>query len=212
MRTIRARLAGLTLLAALAAVVLAACGSSSSTSSSAAASAGSSGSGTSTTGRAGANPAARAKLQACLKQHGVTLPSRPAGARRPSGSGGYGGGGYGGPFGGGGGAGGAGGRFNNPKLRAALKACGANFGSGQSRFRPNQAAVAKFAACVKQHGYTLPKANFSGGAIYPASVERNKKFQAAAKACQADLRPSGGAGAPPGGAPPSPGSGTATTS
>ena len=43
------------------------------------------------------------------------------------------------------------------------------------------------------HGYKLPKPNTSGkGAIFPKSIESNKKFEAAAKACQSDLRPSGG--------------------
>jgi hypothetical protein len=144
------------------------------------------------------------------------LPTRPAGARTgttggggaPPG-GGYGGGGTGrrrGFFGGG--AGGAGSRFNSPKFRAAFQACGgtAGFrgrpGAGGGGFRPTQAAVTKFAACAKQHGYTLPKANLTGkGPIYPTTIEKNAKFQAAAKACQSLLRPAGGGGAPGGGAP-----------
>jgi hypothetical protein len=64
-------------------------------------------------------------------------------------------------------------------------------------------------ACVKQHGYNLPAPNFSGkGPVFPASISKNAKFQAAAKSCQADLRP---AGAPGPGGPPA-GSGTGTTS
>jgi hypothetical protein len=193
------------------ALVLAACGSSSNTSSSSA------GAGSSSSAAAGgANSAARTKFAACLKSHGVTLPTRPAGARRrPQNGGGHGGGGYGGGFGGGGGffggegggnggqgaPGGAANRFNNPKFQAALKACGgARF--TQRRFTPDKAAVTKFVACVKQHGYNLPAANFSGkGAIFPAAISRNKKFQAAARACASDLRPRGGGAPGQGGAP-----------
>ena len=46
---------------------------------------------------------------------------------------------------------------------------------------------------MAKHGYKLPKPNTSGnGPIFPKSIESNKKFEAAAKACQSDLRPSGG--------------------
>ena len=192
LRTFRlAMLAGTVVVTA---IVLAACGSSSNTSS------------TSSSSRAAASAAAggsasatRTKFVACLKAHGVTLPARPAGARRRPGGGeggGFGGGG-GFFFGGGGGAGGpgsAGGaasRFNNPKMRAALQACGAGR-FPQRRFTPNKAAVTKFVACVNAHGYKLPAPNFSGkGPIFPATIERNKKFQTAARACASDLRPAG---------------------
>jgi hypothetical protein len=191
-RTLRlAALAGTVLVTAL---MLAACGSSSNTSSSSSSSAAASASGASGTA------ATRSKFAACLKAHGVTLPSRPAGARRRPNGGGEGGGppSGGGFFGGGGGGGGNGGqgagRFNNPKMRAALQACGGGR-FPQRRFTPNKAAVTQFVACVKQHGYNLPAANFSGkGPIFPASIERNKKFQTAARACASDLRGPGGSG------------------
>ncbi|MGZ4312205.1 MAG: hypothetical protein ACXVR1_08895 [Solirubrobacteraceae bacterium] len=196
MRTFR--LAGMAVTVVVTAAVVAACGSSSntgsastSTSSSAAAAAG------------GTSSAARSKFAACLKAHGVTLPARPAGARRrPAGGYGYGGGGPGFFFGGGGGTGSGAGRFDNPKFRAALQACG-GARLPQRRFTPNKAAITKFAACVKQHGYKLPAPNFSGkGPIFPATIARDKTFQAAAKACASDLRPQGAAGgasgAPPG--------------
>jgi hypothetical protein len=84
-------------------------------------------------------------------------------------------------------------------MQAAFKACGANFAGGRrpggpgGGFRPSAAALSKFSACVKQHGYTLPKANTSGnGPIYPKKIEANKKFQSASRACASDLRPSGG--------------------
>jgi hypothetical protein len=176
--------------------VIAACGSaggSSSTSSSSA---------TSTTASAAApgapNSARRAALVACLKQHGVTLPARPAGAPGAGGGTGTGTGTTGtgttprrGFFGGGG-------RFaNDPKLRAALQACGARFGFGGGRFggRISHATITKYVTCVRQHGYNLPNPNFSGkGPIFPANIRTNAKFQAASRACQSILippRPSG---------------------
>jgi hypothetical protein len=186
--------------------LIAACGSASSSSSS---------STTTTTASAaagggaggGANPARRAALTACLKQHGVTLPARPPGA--PGGAPGTGTGtgttGTGttpgrGFFGGG--------RFaNNPKLRAAFQACGAQFGFGAGgrgfRGRLSRTNITKYVTCVRQHGYNLPNPNFSGkGPIFPANIRNNAKFQAASKACQNLLvppRPSGS------------GSGTSTT-
>ena len=195
------RRSALAIAGALTAILLAACGSSSSTSSSASASS----SAAAATG-AGLN---RTKLATCLKQHGVTLPARPAGARRRApGAGGYGGYGGGAPgvFGGGGtGAGGAraGGPFaNNPKFRAAFQACGGGTFRGR-RAAVSHAAVTKFAACVSQHGYKLPAPNFSGkGPVFPAKIATNKKFQAASRACASLLRP----------AAPAAGSGSGTTS
>jgi hypothetical protein len=196
-------------LGALAATVaIVACGSSSTTSTGSAAASASSTSG-SASGRANfPDRAERAKLRTCLEQHGVTLPSRPAGGGPPtSGSGttpGAGGGppaGGGGFFGGGGGGAGA-----NPKFRAALKACGVNFRVGAGRFNPaaRRAAINKFVSCVGQHGYKLPKPNFSGkGPVFPRNIESNAKFQAASKACASVLRPQGGASPGGGEAPPS---------
>jgi hypothetical protein len=191
LRTLRLVILATTIVAT--ALVLAACGSSSNTSS-----ASSSGSSSASAGAGGA-AANRSKLVACLKAHGVTLPARPAGSRpRPNGGEGGGSGGGGGFFfggGGGGGGGGAGrpgaGRFNTPKFRAAIQACGGNR-FPQRRFTPNKAEVTKFVACVKKHGFNLPTPNFSGkGAIFPAAVARNKKFQTAARTCASDLRPPG---------------------
>ena len=136
-----------TAVALFAALAVAACGSSATT-----------GSKTSSSSAASASTG-RTKLVACLKEHGVTLPSRPAGGKQPTGgappAGGYGspgpgpGGGYGGGFfGGGGGAAGAGGPgagagasgppgapkgAPSSKFRAAFKACGADFGGGRFR-------------------------------------------------------------------------------
>jgi hypothetical protein len=192
---------------------LAACGSassSSSTTSSTTASASASGSGSSSgAAGGGANSARRAQLVSCLKAHGVTLPSRPPGGGAPPAGGGSGSGtgttgtGTGttprrGFFFGGGGA-----RNISPKMQAAFKACGAQFGfrGGAGRGfggRISHTAITNFVTCVKQHGYNLPAPNFSGkGPIFPRNIETNAKFQAAAKSCQHLLippRPSGGSG------------------
>ena len=192
------------LVTVIASGALAACGSSSNTTSSTTASASASGSTSGAAAGGGANSARRAQLVSCLKAHGVTLPSRPAGAPPGGGSGGSSGTGTGtgttttrrrGFFFGGG----AGGANISPKMRAAFQACGANFGAGGGAFRGriSHTAINNFVACVKQHGYPqMPSPNFSGkGPIFPRTVETNAKFQAASKSCQHLLippRPSGG--------------------
>jgi hypothetical protein len=208
---------GAFVLGALAATMaIVACGSSSTTSSSGSAAASASSTTGSGSGRGGfaRNPAQRAKLEACLKQHGVTLPARPPGAGGPPGAGSGSGSGSGSSSGSsttpgsGGGFGGrrrgffGGGAGANPKLRAALRACGVNFRGGAG-FNPaaRKAEVNKFVTCVAQHGYNLPKPNLSGqGPVFPRNIESNSKFQAASKACASDLRPPGapqGGGGPP---------------
>ncbi len=186
---------------------LAACGSSSSSSSSGA-SATATSSAVASAGSAGF-AAARAKLVTCLKQHGVTLPARPGGFRgrhyRPnsaaaSGSPPAGGFPRGGFFGG---------RFSaNPKLRAAFKACAADLPRRGPAFAgaARQAAITKFVICVRQHGYNLPKPNFSGkGSVFPAKIQSDPKFRSASRTCARLLIPRGarpGGPATPG-APPS---------
>jgi hypothetical protein len=180
--------------AALIVLGLTACGSSATTSTSRQAT-----SGTTSASPARFSSAARQKLVTCLKAHGVTLPARRAGASgRAPGAGGYGGG----P-----------GFFSGPagrrpvvsaKLRAAFAACGRSF-PARRRFALNHAAVQRFSACVKQHGFTLPAPNFSGaGPVFPRNVETKPAFQAAARSCSGLLR---GAAAP-GGAPPTPATGS----
>lgn len=198
-------LAALIIIAALA---LAACGSSAATgshsstaaASAAAASAAASGGGTFN----------RAKFRACLKSHGVTLPARAPGAG-PSGpppgaqSGSQSSSKQRRGFFGGGGA------FANPKLRAAIQACGgARFrGAGARRFALSHTAVLKFVACVNKHGYKLPIPNFSGkGSIFPAGIRRNAKFEKAARSCASLLRPPG---PPPGAITPPTGSSSPTS-
>jgi hypothetical protein len=117
----------------------------------------------------------------------VTLPNRPPGARPPGARrGGAGGLGF---FGGGGGGGGAGGpgrqglAARNPKLAAAIQACGGF--RGQRRFQLSRAAINKYVACVRQHGYNLPNPNLSGrGPVFQPSIRTNPKFQTASRACQ----------------------------
>jgi hypothetical protein len=187
--------------------LLAACGSASSSSTSA--NAGGAGTTTTTASAAGggaANSSQRAKLAACLKQHGVTLPARPAGA--PGGGAPPGGTGMGTTGTGtgttgtgtpppGGFFGGGGGFAANPKLRAAFQACGGFRGGagGAFRGRLSRTNITKYVTCVRQHGYNLPNPNFSGkGPIFPANIRINAKFQAASRACQSLLvpaRPSG---------------------
>lgn len=205
--------------AVVATLSIAACGGSGTTTTSSTSSGAAGTPSASTSGRGSTrDPAQRAKLVACLKQHGVTLPSGPPGtpgsgtqSGSSSGSGTTGqsgpppGGGYGGRtrgfFGGAG-------RFGaNPKVRAALRACGASFRPGSGRFNSaaRKAQVNKFVACVRQHGYDLPKPNFSGhGSVFPSKIQSDPKFQAASKSCAGLLRPPAGQrGAPGGGPPPS---------
>jgi hypothetical protein len=164
-------------------LTVAACGSSS-TSSSKSASAAPVAS-TSTT----PNSASRSAFRTCLEQHGITLPNRrPQGAGGPPPGGGF--------FGGGGG--GASGRFNDPKFRAAIQACGGfrgGFRGGPRRFRLSHNAITNFVTCVRKNGYAaMPNPNFSGGAIFPTSIRNNRQFQAAARKCESLLRPARPAG------------------
>jgi hypothetical protein len=108
-------------------------------------------------------------------------------------------------FGGGGFAGGgfAGG---NSKYAKAIATCRKKLGlkapaygaggAGAGRPQLSSTVLAKFSACMKQHGVNLGTANTSGkGSIFSPSVEKNPKFKTAAAACQSLLRPSGsGAG------------------
>ena len=173
------RAAGTLLTCGLACLVVAACGSSSTSSSSSG----------SSSAAAAAGTAGRAKLVACLKQHGVTLPARPAGGfkRRPGAA-------SGGGFGAGGG--GFSGRFrSNPKLAAAFKACGGPTSFGGRRFSAaaRKTQINKFVTCVAQHGYKLPKPNLTGtGPVFPTKIETNAKFRTAARSCQSLLAPRGG--------------------
>ncbi len=165
------RMAGLALVTLAAGVILAACGSSSSTSK------------TSSTA-AGGGGARSTAMVACLRKHGVTLPT---GGRASSGGPPQGAPGAGGP-------GGPGGKF-----QAAFKACGASLPAGAAGAGFSRQGIMKYVTCVRQHGYALPSPNFSGrGSVFPASVRSNTRFKAANRTCQSLLRPSGSPSAPPG--------------
>lgn len=161
------------------AVALTSCGSS-----------GASGSGATTTTTS--TKASNAAFDACLKSHGVTLPSFGSG----TGGGAPGGGSFGGGTGGGG-FGGGGGFASNPKFSAALAACaslrpkggGYGFGGGA-----NSAALKAYTNCLKIYGETLPTRGFGGATgststttTTPASAAKLKN---ALNKCQA-LQPKG---------------------
>jgi hypothetical protein len=168
--------------------LIAACGSSSSnssnqtTSSTSAASAGSG---------SGSN---RTALTACLRKHGITLPAgagAPGGGPPPSAPPS---GGSGAPAGGSPPSGFPGGA-NGAKLQAAFKACGANFPARRNGAALPRKTIQKYVTCVRQHGYQLPNPNFSGnGPVFPANIRSNTKFQAASRACQNLLSPTGAPG------------------
>jgi hypothetical protein len=198
--------------ATTAALTLTACGSSSSgadgasTTASAATTAGAaSAPGTSTTRDGAPTSAERARLSACLQQHGVTLPQRPRGAAGRSGPTT--------PNGPGGGFRGAlrtsSGGFRNlsaaerarlQAMRAAFQACGgARFGRFRGGFgggagpgnAPSRAALRRFVACMRANGVELPAPNTSGrGPIFDSSkIDRSAPaFQRASRACLSVLR------------------------
>jgi hypothetical protein len=212
----------------LACLGLAACGGSSSSSSGTTATT----SASTGTGAKGANAGRFAAVRECLQKNGITLPKRTPGQKRPNG-------GAGGFLGGGGAAGGAG-SAGGPQLpkgvtraqyEAALKKCGAGKFSGRSgggaRFKSPafQAALAKFATCMRENGVNVPAPNTSGnGPVFDTKGidTTSAKFKAAEAKCQSDLSGAfrrgqgaggsatggGGAGgdeAAPGAAPPSSG-------
>jgi len=199
--------------AILAAAVLAACGGSSPTTTTSTSSSAAAGAAPSTSAPApaagGQFTAARAKLAACLKKYGVTLPSFAGGAGRFRGATGgagafrrrLGASGARGFPGTGRFPGGAGGFASNPAYAKAFAACGgfAGFGGG-GRFgasgasgAPNpatnaryRAEIVSYAACMKTNGVTLPKPNFSGnGFVFGTTVnQRTSAFVAANAKCR----------------------------
>jgi hypothetical protein len=208
----------------LACLGLAACGSSSGSSSSTSASAASTTTGsTGSTGARGANGGRFAALRECLQKNGITLPQRVPGQQRrgPGAAGGF--------LGGGGGAGrpnGAGGPplpkgVTRAQYEAAVKKCGggkfAGRGGGGARIKNPafQAALAKFATCMRQNGVNVPAPNTSGsGPVFNTKGldTSSAQFKAAEAKCQSDLTgafrhgagaggPAGGAGGPAGGGP-----------
>ncbi len=150
----------------LACLGLAACGGSSSAGSTSA-----NASATAPRGATGAGGPAGTRFTAvreCLQKNGITLPQRPPGRR---------GGPPGGPSGPsgprgflGGGAGSGGPQLPNgvtrAQLQAALKKCGAGGQlqrrGGRLKSPAYQAALTKFAACMRDNGVNLPAPNTSG--------------------------------------------------
>jgi hypothetical protein len=201
----------------LACLSLAACGSSSGSSSSTNASASTS---TTTSTASGATGTARgpnsgrfAAVRECLQKNGITLPKPTPGQGRP-------------PGGAGGLLGGTGGPqlpkgVTRAQYQAALSKCGAGSfagrGRGGARFKSPafQAALAKFATCLRENGVNVPAPNTSGkGPVFDTKGinTSSAQFKAAEAKCQSDLsaafRRGGAAGGPGGGGAP-PGSGEA---
>jgi hypothetical protein len=202
-RISRRRLAGLVILAA-AAAVLAGCGGSSKSSTNAAA--------TTTTGQGAARFAA---LRSCLAKNGISLPQRTPGQGRPPGAGR----GAGGIFGGGGGPGAGGPRLpagvTTAQYQAALAKCGGSLGARRqltpAQKAAQQAALVKFATCMRADGVPLAAPNATGtGPVFNTSKidTKSAKFTAAETKCAPLLPARFGRR---GGGPPAAG-GTTTTS
>jgi len=157
----------------------------------------SAGASTTTTTSPAGRGARNSALTACLKQHGVTLPSGGSGA--PGGSGP----GASGPPAGGFGGGGGGPSISIPgvsqqQLQAAFSACrsklpnGGNFGGGGA----NGQAFQAYFSCLRDHGVKVPtttpgssSSSRPGSAL--GSLRNDPKFAAANKTCQA-LQPTFG--------------------
>ena len=178
--------------AAAAVVVLAACGSSGATTKSATSSASSTQQGTAGAGRF-------ASVRSCLQKEGINLPARKGTPGQP----------------GAGNGGGPRGFLKAPegvsqaKFQEALKKCGAgNFRRGGSRNLNSataRAALATYAACMRESGVNLPAPNTSGkGPVFNTSGinTSSETFKAAQKKCQSDLPgPLAGRGGPQSGQP-----------
>ena len=170
---------GIVTLVGVAPLVLAACGSSSAA--------------PSTTSGSGASKASATAYTACLKQHGVTLPSFPGGSGGPPPGGGT-------PpsFGSGGTGPGGGGFGNNPKFQEAAAACkslrpSGGFGGFGGSGGLNSTAFAAYRNCLKLHGVTLPTGGAStggAGSTPPSTIDQSSPTVKAALAACASLRPS----------------------
>jgi hypothetical protein len=201
----RLRLAAVSaVLVLLAGLLLAACGGSSPNSSSSKnAAKAASGAGS----RFGARGAA---LRRCLQKNGITLPERKGSQRGVPGAGG--------PLGTGGAGASAAPKLptgvTRAQMQAALKECGGGqFPKGGKAVAARGAQrFAKFAACMRKHGVTLPQPNTTGkGPIFNTKGidTTSASFKAADAKCVRELAPSGarpgGQGAPgAGGAQPGP--------
>jgi hypothetical protein len=128
-------------------------------------------------------------VRECLQKNGITLPQRPPGQRgaHPGGPSGFlGGDGAGGP------------QLPNgvtrAQMQAALKKCGAGgqFRRGGARLQSPayKAALAKFAACMRENGVNVPAPNTSGnGPIFSTKGlnTASAQFRSAELKCRSDL-------------------------
>ncbi len=189
------------LILVLASLALAACGGSSgSTSSSTTATTSASATTPTTGGAPGARDGRFSAIRECLQKNGITLPARKPG-QGPGAGGFLGGGGPTLPKG-----------VTKAQYEAALKKCGGSFfKGGRGGFRgggfntaAGKQALAKFSACMSEHGVKIPAPNTSGnGPIFNTKGidTASAKFREAEAKCRADLlgafraRP-GAAGAP----------------
>lgn len=199
----------------LACLGLAACGGSSSTTSTGANASATTPKGTTgLDGRLGAQAASRFKaIRECMQKNGVTLPRRTPGQRPPGGPGRFLGGGAGGPQPPSG--------VTRAQYEAALKKCGGRshfLRTGERLKSPAyQAALTKFAACMRENGVNVPAPNTSGnGPIFGTKGlnTAGAQFKTAEAKCSADLtgalRHGSGTGAPGAAGPPPPGGPPAT--
>ncbi len=173
----RARAAALAAPPVLVAVATAACGG------------GTTGASSSKTTTTVPGAASESAFRACLQQHGVTLPSRPAGSTG-AGGGGFGGGGFGG-----GGSGGSG-FSGNSQFAAAFQACaslrpkgtgtGGFLGGGSST---EALALKTYLNCLSIHGVTVPSSGTAEStALRQLLTDPTAKEKTAVTAC-ASLRP-----------------------
>ncbi len=146
-----------------------------------------------------------ASTQACLKEHGLSLPAH-RGGHAPGGGPGFLFPREGAPPAGTASEHGAppsfaAGSAQRAKLAKALKACGVKFPvnhSGASRFRPPNTSsaafrkqVTEYVACIRKHGYDMPEPNFSGKGPVFSSSEVNREsatYRSASAACSSLLR------------------------
>jgi hypothetical protein len=162
---------------------------------------GTTGTGATGTGATGARGGRFKALRECLQKDGITLPKQTPGQRRPGGAGGFLGGGAGPQLPKG---------VTRAQYEAALKKCGGGaFAGRRGRRRLNnptyEAALAKFAACMRENGVNVPAPNTSGnGPIFDTKGlnTASAQFRAAESKCVEDLRSASRRGVAPGAAPP----------
>ncbi len=207
---------GIVLVLLLVSLGLAACGGSSNTTATSANASATAPRGATGNGATGPSGARFKAVRECLQKNGVKLPQRPPGQHggRP--------GGPSGPRGFFGGAGGTNGPqlpngVTRAQLQAAIKKCGGGVG-GQLLHRgarlkspAYQAALTKFATCMRENGVNVPAPNTSGsGPIFSTKGlnTASAQFRSAELKCRRDLTgalrrgPGAGATGAAGAAPP----------